>query len=387
MQELTLQQKETLGKYIERLKEFLKTSEGQSWIDERKSRTVFFQDILSIDKIDNLREEDFGKIIKSLYASEVWTNKNYLVNKIIQENGIQKIRTELKKLLYGNETIDKRFDEFKKNIKGLGPSSITEILVFVFPEKYCLWNEKPKNVLPFLGLKKLLPDKVYKYPINGSDYLKCIEVLGLIKDEMIKHNFHEVDFHYVDILMWFIFSKVMEEETTLTPLATPLPVEKMEIDPNKLTHWDVVGILVELGNMLGFDTYVADPSQQFQGKKLGDLATLKEIPPFTYEKIVDTAKNIDVIWFKDEFPRYCFEVEHTTGVSLGLLRLFQVKEHGKLFIVAPREIYPKFQKELAKDPFYKVKEKYNFRSYDELVRVYLSAKEYHRLEKEFLGQS
>jgi hypothetical protein len=41
MQELTLQQKETLGKYIERLKEFLKTSEGQSWIDERKSRTVF----------------------------------------------------------------------------------------------------------------------------------------------------------------------------------------------------------------------------------------------------------------------------------------------------------------------------------------------------------
>lgn len=383
MVELNQEQKEIIGKYIESLKEFLKTEEGQKWKEDRKNRTLIFKNLLGFEKIDALTEENLSKIIKMLWASDVWTNKDYLVNKIIRENGFQKIKAELKNLLYGNESIEKRFDKFKKNIKGLGPSSITEILFFVFPEKYCVWNDKPKNVLPFLGLKTLLPDRVYKYPINGSDYIKCNEVLEAIKNELVSHNFSEANFQDVDILMWYIFSKWMVEKIPQPPLS--IPTEEMEIKPSELTHWDVIGILVELGNMLGFDTYVADPSQQFKGKRLGDLATLKEIPPFTYQRLVDTAKNIDVIWFKDEFPRYCFEVEHTTGVTLGLLRLYQIRELGKLFIIAPKEILSKFQTEITKDPFYKIKDKYNFRSYDQLIKLYQTAKNYHKLVKEFLG--
>jgi len=30
---------------------------------------------------------------------------------------------------------------------------------------------------------------------------------------------------------------------------------------------------------------------------------------------LDTIKHIDVIWFQDEFPVCCFEIEHTTGVT------------------------------------------------------------------------
>src|SRR5690242_4848913 len=78
----------------------------------------------------------------------------------------QKIKDELKKLLYDTGSIIERYNNFKNNIKGFGPSSISEILHFVFPEKYCLWNEKPKTVLPIINLD-ILPDRFFNSQITS----------------------------------------------------------------------------------------------------------------------------------------------------------------------------------------------------------------------------
>ena len=49
---------------------------------------------------------------------------------------------------------------------------------------------------------------------------------------------------------------------------------------------------------MGFDTYTPDVNSIFDNKEIGKLTTLKEIPPFTYEKIIkDSIQFIDVIWF------------------------------------------------------------------------------------------
>ena len=110
------------------------------------------------------------------------------------------------------------------------------------------------------------------------------------------------------------------------------------------------------------------------------------MPAFTYKRLLDTFKNVDVIWFKEGFPAYCFEVEHTTGVTSGLLRLFQISSFASasFYIVAPSNTFTKFKTEVSKDPFYKIKERYNFRSYDELIEFYTEAKVYHQLKKGFL---
>jgi hypothetical protein len=392
MAELSKEQKENIRKYIESFRKRLKSElSNKGWRKERKDRIGLFQRLLNKNKLKSLTEKEFAKIIESLWASQIWGNKDYLVEKILNDNGLPKIRTELIELLYGKDSLDKRFDRFKQNIKGLGPSSITEILVFVFPDKYCLWNEKPKNVLPLLGMENLLPDRVFKYSINGKDYVNCNNTLVLVKEELKKNGFGKVDFLDVDIFMWLLFSEVVKkrEKVKKEVIITKIPKE-IKIDVSSLTHWDVMAVLIELGNLLGFDTYTADPARKSKllDKTLGEISLLKGIPAFTYQRYLDTVKNVDVIWFKDEFPAYCFEVEHTTGVSLGLLRLYQIRNftNAKFYVIAPSNIISKFQTETTKDPFYRIKNRYNFKSYEELVMFHEEAKKYHEIQRRFLGK-
>lgn len=385
-------QEEKIRKYIEQFKERLEVNLSDAgWEKERRERTVLFQDLLAKDNIDNLTEEKFARIIESLWASDLWKNKRYLVGKILRENGLPKLEDELKELLYGDDPIDRRFDRFIRNIKGLGPSSVTEILVFVFPDKYCLWNDKPKNVLPLLGMKDLLPDRVYKYAINGKDYVKCTQALTLVKQELDKSGFKQVDFLDVDIFMWLLFSELVVKERRRGRRPKKKKEEEVKIDLSKLSHWDVMGILLDLGNLLAYDTYAADPSKksEFLNKSLRDLATLKEIPGFTFKDTLEIVRNIDVIWFKNgEYPEYCFEVEHTTNVRDGLLRLYQISplKGVGFFVIARSNTFDRFEREVNRKPFREIKNRYTFHSYKELAVFYEEAKKYYGLKGDFLGK-
>jgi len=171
----------------------------------------------------------------------------------------------------------------------------------------------------------------------------------------------------------------------------PRPPEPPTIPPREpiklesiSSHEEAETALLQTGNLLGFDTYTADPSKECQGVRLGDLVTLKEIPPFTYERLLKTIREIDVIWFKEEFPRYCFEVEHTTGVRDGLLRLYQIRELGtRFFIVAPQDVIVRFKTEILKDPFYRIKERYDFKTYEELLSFHNAVVRYDEEKNRF----
>jgi len=365
----------------------LSTEEAQKWKNEREERTSLFNSLLAKNNIEKFTEDNFRTIIKSLWASDLWGNKDYLVNKILKDNGFPKIKAELVKLLYGNQPLQERYDKFKINIKGLGPSSITEILLFVSPTQYCLWNEKPINVLPFLKMKPLLPERVFKYPIKGRDYMKCIQVLQLIRDELKSKGFSEADFIDVDFFMAYIFYKILPKTKEVTKKTEKeFVLIKGKLDKIS-SHEEAEGILLELGNMFGFDTYVCtrDRTKRFKEQSLGEIATLKEILPFTYQRLLDTVKEIDVIWFKEGYPQYCFEVEHTTDVRDGLLREYQIRNatNAKFFIIAPNEAYSKFENEITKDPFYQIRSRYIFKSYEELVSLYNSAIIHYQLKEKF----
>jgi len=177
-------------------------------------------------------------------------------------------------------------------------------------------------------------------------------------------------------------------------LATEVEMEKIELKEAKATleiesHTDAQGLLVELGNLLGYETYVADPSKPYKGKTLGDIASLKIIPEFTYTDTLDITKRIDVIWFKNDYPELCFEVEHNTNVTEGLLRLYQISPlRGiKFFVIAPSHLLSKFENEISKRPFREIKDRYLFRSYSELKQLFEKARTYYELKKRFLGNA
>lgn len=380
MTQLTEDQKSALQKYITGFKEFLKTPRAREWDEDRKQRLKSFQLVLSPNSIHRLSEEKFSEIIKSLWASQIWSDKNYKANAVLEDNSISNIRQELALLLYSDAPLQERFDRFRKHIKGLGPSSITEILVFVKPHEYCLWNEKPKTVLPFLGLDSLLPSRVFKYQITGADYIQCNEVLNLIRNELQKHGFENADFIEVDFFLAYIFYEVIK---TQPPIKDGKRDKKCpKIDISKLTHWDAIGMLVELGNLLGFDTYVADPNKKYNGKPLKELVTLEE-PPEEFKGIKDVGR-VDVIWFnKFTPPAYFFEVEDGGNMRDALQRLFQASHfNAKFFVVAPSENRPKFERWVKTAPYKYMQ--YHFKSYEELAEFFEEARAFTELRMSFL---
>jgi len=383
---LSMEQIKTLRRYAEEFKEWLKTPEGQANVKEHREHEKYFKEKLSPQNLEKMTSDEFREVYKNLWASNVWGNKDWYVdNKLLGPNGFEVIKRELKKLLYGPGDIDAKYDEFRKNVKGFGPSSISEILHFVFPEKYCLWNEKPKSVLPFLGLT-LLPDRFFKYQItSGSEYLQCINVLKVIKNTLKDYGI--IDFINLDIFFWYIYSNVIPATRKIR--AKVVPVGK----PMKVRipgHNGAEFYLLELGRMLGFLTYVAarDQTKIFNRRRLGDVALLKEIPRFAAERDLNSAREIDVIWFgKDENPKYCFEVEHTTDILRSLTRLAQLQHiYAKFFIVAPEERRSKFEIEMQKFPYREMRDRYRFISYDELASLFEAARHFHELKTKLLGE-
>ena len=72
-------------------------------------------------------------------------------------------------------------------------------------------------------------------------------------------------------------------------------ISKTQADEDKITHAYIQGMLLEIGNINGFKTFAPDKSGRFTSQKLCDIMTLKEIPKFTYEHILQSTRFIDVI--------------------------------------------------------------------------------------------
>lgn len=100
-----------------------------------------------------------------------------------------------------------------------------------------------------------------------------------------------------------------------------------EVKPHKedkvRMHSYIEGICLELGNFKNFATYTADPSMLYRDNiQLQRIATLNELPLFSYEDILREVKRIDVIWFNQKghkFPQKVFEVVDSIGTLNGLL--------------------------------------------------------------------
>ena len=82
----------------------------------------------------------------------------------------------------------------------------------------------------------------------------------------------------------------------------PIDQSKSKEEKEVFNHSYYQGLLVEIGNLKGFNTFIPnqDKNKKFLNNTLGECATLKSIYKFTYDDVVDRAKTIDVIWFNDK---------------------------------------------------------------------------------------
>ena len=162
----------------------------------------------------------------------------------------------------------------------------------------------------------------------------------------------------------------------------------IEVDDDiPLTHSDIEAKIILIGSYLNYRTYTPDRGKQSIYGILGDLCSEKEVPKESIPKIsLDKVREIDVIWFDEEgYPTHAFEVEHSTDITKGLLRLYQIhKLRIKLYIIAEEDKRLKFDKEVSVNPFSKIKEEYIFKNYQELDEFFESVKQFTKVQEKFL---
>lgn len=157
----------------------------------------------------------------------------------------------------------------------------------------------------------------------------------------------------------------------------------------KDTHSAIEGMLIEIGNFFDYKTYTSDANKSFDNKNLKDLCELHQIPEFTYKELKSIISKSDVIWFtksKLPFPKYIYEVESTTDFTKSMLKMYQMVDfEAKFVLVASSKKKPIFDNRLEREPFDSVKDKFSFRSFDDVTKLYFSSVEHYELKSQFLG--
>jgi hypothetical protein len=124
-------------------------------------------------------------------------------------------------------------------------------------------------------------------------------------------------------------------------------------------HTEIQFNLLRLGAEMGFDVWVArnDRSRSWDGHVLGQMPRMVSELPTQFNEVTNkTIELIDVLWLKGNSIVAAFEVESTTAIYSGLIRMsdllaLQPNLEINLFLVAPDERRDKVEDEILRPTF------------------------------------
>ncbi len=124
-------------------------------------------------------------------------------------------------------------------------------------------------------------------------------------------------------------------------------------------HTEIQYHLLKLGSEMGLNLWVArnDRSKTWDGETLGSIkGMVGELPTQFNEATNRTIELIDVLWLKGNSIVAAFEIECTTAIYSGLLRMsdllvLQPNIDIRLYLVAPDERRDKVEQELLRPTF------------------------------------
>ncbi len=145
-------------------------------------------------------------------------------------------------------------------------------------------------------------------------------------------------------------------------------------------HTEIQYQLLLLGSEMGFDVWVArnDRSRIWNGQVLSKMSQVVDSLPTQFNEATNrTIELIDVLWLHGNSIVAAFEIESTTSIYSGLLRMsdllaLQPNLEINLFLVAPEERRGKVEQEILR-PTFKLRSKplsniCGFIGFDDLVK-------------------
>jgi hypothetical protein len=243
--------KKHIQKYYQKYKENPKKYKEE--LLERKERIKYYQSWTK-EKILKMDEDDLFEYISKLWSMLIWGNKRYVADKIIQDNGLDKFKKELNALLLSTENLEKRWDKFRKEIKGFGYATMSELLSHVHPDDCMVWNRRALVAFKYLGIEDL---PFYDYQCTGKKYKELCEIAKEIAKELSKATFDDVNLLTVDYFIW----DELQVEDNLSKIKLEKEVKKVtekEIKEDKqhFIHNEIRDKISDIGGWLGFDTKI-----------------------------------------------------------------------------------------------------------------------------------
>lgn len=179
----------------------------------------------------------------------IWGNKQYVVTKLINEHGIEKVREALADLLWSKAPIEKRWDAFRKAITGIGPAMMSELLCHVEPDKYLLWNRRAHVALKYLGVPGL---PRYDYQLTGKKYKELCSVALEIAHAMASAGDKTPNLLTVDCFLWDEL-QVVDNLSQIHRLADETTILKTDVKTQKFIHNEVRDKIADIGKWLGLE--------------------------------------------------------------------------------------------------------------------------------------
>ncbi|MGD9893847.1 MAG: hypothetical protein AB7R89_19260 [Dehalococcoidia bacterium] len=241
---LTEQQRKELRPHIA---SFIQHAVSPAYAEDehfRRERLTYFQQVLPT-RLAGLSEADVVELLSKLWATQLWSNKQYLAQKVIEDNGIENLSAWLADLIDANLPPELRYEAAMKRIRRLGPASITEILCFSDPNHAGIWNDRARAALKVLGFGSIVP--VDKYRISADQYCSYNTLLNLISAELRTAGMTDVDLLVVD---FFLYRVAQQPQVGAMQAVTPVaPVAQGPA----FDHDEVRDLVESIGTMLGFD--------------------------------------------------------------------------------------------------------------------------------------
>ncbi len=135
--------------------------------------------------------------------------------------------------------------------------------------------------------------------------------------------------------------------------------EETASSPGGPTHTEIQWRLLDLGSKMGLSVWAPrrDRAKAWNSKTAGDIRALQDELPSQFDANTNRiVEEIDVLWLDGQRIVAAFEVEHTTSIFSGLLRMsdlltMQPNITIKLYIVGPDDRQGKFEGEVARPTF------------------------------------
>lgn len=124
-------------------------------------------------------------------------------------------------------------------------------------------------------------------------------------------------------------------------------------------HTEIQWLLLKFGSDMGLDVWVAknDKNKKWKNQRFDELNRLRKKLPLQFDELTNrTIELIDILWLEGNSIVAAFEIESTTSVYSGLLRLsdliaMQPNLNIPLFIVAPDDRRDKVISEVNRPTF------------------------------------